>query len=100
MTKSPKSPRIARWILGRIIDSDIRYGALGDLEEQFVSMCRDGSPLKARMSYWLQIPAALPSFFKNTLYWSFAMSGNYLRVFGRHIKSTKVILLSILQDSH
>jgi putative ABC transport system permease protein len=89
MKKSPKSPRIARWILGRIIDGDIRYGAMGDLEEQFLSMYRERSPLKARIGYWLQIPAALPSFFKNTLYWSFSMSGNYLRVFGRHIKKYK-----------
>ncbi len=86
MTESPRPPRIARWIFGRIIDSDIRYGAMGDLEEQFLHMYREGSPLKARISYWLQIPAALPAFFKNTLYWSFAMTGNYLRVFYRLMK--------------
>jgi putative ABC transport system permease protein len=89
MTKSPKPPRIARWILGRIIDSDIRYGAMGDLEEQFLTMYREGSPLKARMGYWLQIPAALPAFFINTFYWSFAMTGNYLRLFIRLIKKHK-----------
>jgi putative ABC transport system permease protein len=89
MNKSPKPPRIARWILERIIDGDIRYGAMGDLEEQYKYMYQKEGPLKARLGYWLQIPAALPSFIKNTLYWSFAMSGNYLKLFGRHIKKHK-----------
>ncbi len=89
MTKSPKPPRIARWIIERIIDGDIRYGAMGDLEEQFLSMYRKRGLLRARMGYWLQIPAALPAFLKNTLYWSFAMSGNYLRMFYRLIKKHK-----------
>ena len=89
MTKSPKPPRIARWILGLIIDSDVRYGAMGDLEEQFLYTYQEESPLKARLGYWLQIPAALPAFIKNTLYWSFAMTGNYLRVFYRLIKKHK-----------
>lgn len=89
MTESPKSPHIARWILGRMIDSDIRYGAMGDLEEQFIYTYKEESLLKARISYWLQIPAALPAFFKNTLYWSITMTGNYLRVFCRLIKKHK-----------
>ena len=88
-TKQPKSPGIARWILERIIQSGIRYGALGDLEEQFLHKYRTCSPFKARLSYWLQIPAALPGFFKNTLYWSFAMTGNYLRLFFRLMKKHK-----------
>ncbi len=86
MTRSPKPPRIARWILTRTIDSDIRYGAMGDLEEQFLSIYREGHPLKARLCYWLQIPAVLPAFSRNMVYWSFAMTGNYLRVFCRVIK--------------
>jgi putative ABC transport system permease protein len=89
MTRSLKPPRIARWILGKIIDGDIRYGAMGDLEEQFLSMYRERGSLKARMGYWIQIPAALPAFFQNALYWSFAMTGNYLRLFYRLIKKHK-----------
>jgi putative ABC transport system permease protein len=89
VTKSPKPPRIAQWILEKIINSDIRYGAMGDLEEQFFFMYQEVSPLKAHIGYWLQIPAALPGFFKNTLYWSFAMTANYLRLFYRLIKKHK-----------
>lgn len=89
MAKPPKPPRIARWILARIIDSDIRYGAIGDLEEQYHYTYQEEGPLKARLGYWLQIPAALPSFIKNTLYWSFTMTGNYLRVFYRITKKHK-----------
>jgi putative ABC transport system permease protein len=89
VTKKLKPPRLARWILERIIQSGIRYGALGDLEEQFLGNFHTGSLFKAQLRYWLQIPAALPAFFKNTLYWSFTMTGNYLRVFFRLIKKHK-----------
>ena len=89
MTKQPKPPGLARWILERIIDSGIRYGALGDLEEQFLYNYHKCNPFKARLRYWLQVPAALPGFLKNTLYWSFAMTGNYLRVFFRLLKKHK-----------
>jgi putative ABC transport system permease protein len=89
MMRTPKPPRIARWILERVIDNEIRYGALGDLEEQFLYIHKEEGPLKARICYWLQILAALPAFLKNTLYWSFAMTGNYLRVFYRLIKKHK-----------
>jgi len=37
----------------------------------------------------MQIPAAFPGFFKNTFYWSFAMTNNYLRVFFRLLKRHK-----------
>lgn len=88
-TKSPTPPRIARWILERIIDDGIRYGALGDLEEQFSFMVRKGRPLKASLEYWLQILAALPAFLKNKCYWSVTMTINYLRMFARLLKKHK-----------
>jgi len=89
MTVSPKPPRIARWFLSRIIDSSVRYGALGDFEEQFISVYREKNPRKARLGYRLQILAVLPSFLLNTLYWSFTMTSNYLRLFFRLMKKHK-----------
>ncbi|MDH5743276.1 MAG: ABC transporter permease [Candidatus Aminicenantes bacterium] len=72
-------PRIAARILEFIIQKDIRYGAMGDLEEQFYGMRKEHGAFKARLLYWKQICGALPYFIKNTVLWSFIMFKNYLK---------------------
>ena len=89
MIKSPQPPRIARWILEKIIDIHIRYGAMGDLEEQFIENYHTRSPFKACLNYWLQILVVLPDFIKRTFQWSLSMINNYVRVFLRQIKKYK-----------
>lgn len=86
MKKSPRPPRFASFILAYLIDIDIRYGAMGDLEEQFRHMCCEKGPFKARLNFWLQVLAALPAFIKNSILWSFVMIHNYLKVFMRNLK--------------
>lgn len=80
MNKSTeKPPRIAVRILEFIIQKDIRYGAIGDLEEQFFWMEQDYGLFKARLFYWKQICGALPYFIKNAIIWSVIMFKNYLK---------------------
>ena len=74
-----KPPRIATRILEFIIQKDIRYGAMGDLEEQFYWMRKEHGVIKARLLYWKQICGALPCFIKNTVLWSLIMFKNYLK---------------------
>jgi putative ABC transport system permease protein len=74
-----KPPRFAARILESIIQKDIRYGALGDLEEQFYFMAKKYGWFVARLLYWIQIGAALPYFIKNSILWSSIMFKNYLR---------------------
>jgi len=74
-----KPPRIASRILEFIIQKDIRYGAMGDLEEQFYWMRKEHGVIKARLLYWKQICGALPYFIKNTILWSLIMFKNYLK---------------------
>jgi len=74
-----KPPRIAARILEFIIQKDIRYGAMGDLEEQFYWKEQEHGLFKAHLYYWRQIGGALPYFIKNTILWSFIMFKNYLK---------------------
>ncbi len=74
-----KPPRIASRILEYIIQKDIRYGAMGDLEEQFYWMEQEDGLFRARLLYWKQILGALPYFLKNAIIWSLIMFKNYLK---------------------
>ncbi len=74
-----KPPRIASRILEYIIQKDIRYGAMGDLEEQFYRMRKEHGVFKARLLYWKQICGALPYFIRNSILWSLIMFKNYLK---------------------
>jgi ABC-type antimicrobial peptide transport system permease subunit len=74
-----KPPKIATRILEFIIQKDIRYGALGDFEEQFYWMGQKHGLFRARLTYWIQIGAVLPYFLKNSIGWSLIMFKNYLK---------------------
>ena len=82
-------PKVAQAILKRLIDRDIRYGAMGDLEEQYYAMSRELGPFKACLHYWLQIPATLPGFIKNAFTWSLIMFTSHAKVFIRSLKKHK-----------
>jgi len=86
-------PRIARFILARILERNIAYGALGDLDEQFYFMVEEKGPLKSVLSYWLQVLAVLPGYCRKTIYGSATMLKNYLKMFVRSLKRHKVYSL-------
>ncbi len=77
--KTIKPPRIAVRILEFIIQKDVRYGAMGDFEEQFNEVRKEYGVFKARLLYWKQIGVVLPYFIKNTILWSLIMFKNYLK---------------------
>jgi len=74
-----KPPRIASRILELIIQKDIKYGAMGDLEEQFYWAEKEYGLFRARLLYWKQIAGALPYFLKNSVLWSLTMLKNYFK---------------------
>lgn len=73
-------PKIARRILECIIQKEVLYGAMGDLEEQFCQMKLEKGSFRAHLIYWKQIGAALPYFIKNSIIWSIIMLRNYLKI--------------------
>ena len=80
---------MASRILEFIIQKDIRYGAMGDFEEQYQWLKKENGSFKARLYYWKQIGGALPYFIKNATVWSFIMFKNYLRTTFRNITRHK-----------
>ena len=84
-----KPPRIASRILEFIIQKDIRYGAMGDFEEQFYWIQQERGMFKARLFYWRQIGGALPYFLKNTIIWSSTMFRNYIKTTFRNTSRHK-----------
>jgi hypothetical protein len=83
--RTTKPSRIASRILEFIIQKDIRYGAMGDLDEQFYWILQEQGSFKARLRYWKQIGGTLPYFIKNVIIWSSIMFRNYLRTTFRNI---------------
>jgi putative ABC transport system permease protein len=83
--RESRTPRFASWILKRIINKEIRDGAMGDLEEQHNAIKKNRGRFFAYFYYWIQIFVVLPGFIKNTLYWTLAMFKNYVKVSFRNI---------------
>ena len=74
-----KPPQFAARILEFIIQKDIRYGAMGDLEEQYYGKEQEHGLFRAHLYYWRQIGGALPYFIKNAILWSLIMFKNYFK---------------------
>ncbi|MFC1725996.1 ABC transporter permease [candidate division KSB1 bacterium] len=85
--KSP--PKIAAWILSKLIDRSVRDQAMGDFEERYYVMASKNGLFFAGFYYRLQILAVIPAFIKNSIFWSFIMFGNYLKIAFRNIRKQK-----------
>jgi len=84
-----KPPKLAALLLTRMIDKNIRYGAMGDFEEQARAIYREYGAVKARIYWWAQVFAALPGFIHHSFYWSVAMLRHNLKTTSRHIRKNK-----------
>ena len=93
------APKLARWLLKRIISIDIRYSALGDFEEIYFSITEEKGIPKARIWYWTQVVKSLPSFFEDSIYWRIDMIQNYLKVAFRNMLRHKVFSFIIIDVS-
>ncbi len=82
-------PKIASWILERMLDPRVRYSALGDFEQKFNAIANQKGVFKARIFYWMQIFLLFPSFIRNLIYWSGEMIVNYLKIAFRNMNRHK-----------
>ena len=85
-----KPPRIAEWILNRILDENISYSASGDIEETFYTVQARYGRIKSSLWYWFQIIIFTPKFLQNSFQRKFVMFKNYLKVAFRNMKRQKV----------
>ncbi|MFY0685886.1 MAG: ABC transporter permease [Cyclobacteriaceae bacterium] len=48
-------PRLAEWLLTKLIRSDLQEEVLGDLDEKFLALCEEQSIRSAKLNYWYQV---------------------------------------------
>ena len=92
-SKQPTPPKIGLWILQKIISKDIRYSALGDFEEIFISIAEEQNFFRAWLWYWGQVIKSLPSFAYDLIFWNIIMFKSYLKIAYRNLKKHKVYSL-------
>lgn len=85
----PKPPKLATWLLNRFIGIDVRYNAMGDFEEIFISIVQEEGHKAARRWYWAQLFRSFPSFLKDSTYWSLTMLRNYITIAFRNLTKHK-----------
>ncbi len=80
-----KPPRLAKFLLKQCLWEGEVSEKLGDFEEGFYYKCQEKGLNAARLWYSLQVLKYIPTFLKNTIYWSFAMLKNYIKIAMRNI---------------
>ena len=86
--KRTKPPKFAEKILS-ILSSSRKSGILGDTEEEYLMILWEKGRFRADLWYVWQILKPMPFFIRSTLYWSFEMFKNYLKIALRIIKRHK-----------
>ena len=84
-----RPPKIAEWLLNRILRRRNRSAILGDLEEIYSDIRDKQGPVPAQFWYWFQIMKSLPAFLYNTFFWSLVMFRNYIKISLRNIRRHK-----------
>lgn len=84
-----RPPRIAGWILKQAARYEENFALIGDFDEEFQELVRNRSALWARFWYWRQCLRSFPVFIKDSIYWSFIMLKNYLKIAFRSLRKHK-----------
>lgn len=84
-----KPPSFAEKILQIMLSISEKEGLSGDFEEIYNDYVEEKSKARAWIWYWAQILAYFPRYISNSVYWSFQMFRNYLRIFIRNLKKHK-----------
>jgi ABC-type antimicrobial peptide transport system permease subunit len=91
MTKKiNKPPKIAQFLLTRLLNEYAEVPLLGDLEEEYRCVATESGKRYARMWYWRQVIKSLPNIFNNSIYWSSAMFKNYVKIAFRNLQRHKM----------
>ena len=86
----PAPPLIFAWLMERLLDSRVRYAALGDFEERFRAVARSRGRRRACAFFLIQLVLLVPPYLNNLVYWSIEMLKNYLKTALRNIEKHKL----------
>lgn len=84
-----KPPRLAEFLLRRILPDGSWETPIGDFEEFYNSLARERGISKANLWYWAQVCKLIPAKVLNSFYWSVEMFKNYMKVAFRNIARHK-----------
>lgn len=88
--RNNKPPQIAESLLKYFLKKEDRNHRLGDFEEVFQTIAQSSGWLSASKWYWTQFIRSTPDLIVNSIYWSFAMFMNYLKITLRNLNKHKV----------
>lgn len=88
-----KPPRLAEQLLRLILPDKGWDTPLGDFEEVYGIKVREKGTIRARLWYWIQVLALIPSKILNNLYWRTGMIANYLKTAFRQMFRHKAYFL-------
>ena len=87
--KSNSPPRFAGIIFKLLLDEEAYGERTGDIEEIYLSICRERGPLLAKLWILWEVIKAIPTFIKESIHWKFIMFKNYLKIALRNLKRYK-----------
>ena len=82
-----RPPKLAKWILAKLLHDDVWKSPLGDFEEYHQYLVENESLKKANRWYWSQVLQFAPSKLMYNLTWILAMFKNYLKISYRSLKN-------------
>ncbi|MCP4724472.1 MAG: FtsX-like permease family protein, partial [bacterium] len=84
-----KPPGFPRWIFSHFASSQEKMTVVGDLDEYFFEIVDEKGKNRAIMWYWGQVLKSLPLIIKHTIYRSYIMFRNYLKISLRNLQRNK-----------
>ncbi|MCP4727107.1 MAG: FtsX-like permease family protein [bacterium] len=84
-----KPPFVAEKILNLISDHDDDLSCVGDFGEEFLEIAESKSILTAKSWYWKQFFISVPKIIRESIYRSFMMFRNYLKITFRNLKTNR-----------
>ena len=88
-------PKFAQRLLFHMLESSERDNILGDFAEFYHEKHQEENTFKANSWYWKQVAKSFPKFLFNSIYWSFEMFKNYLKISLRNIRKNILPLKNI-----
>ena len=96
-TVQKKPPRVARWLLHRLVEYQANYLVAGDIDEVFNARMAQGEGKRAGLWYWRQVQSCVPGYLKSAFFWRMTMFGSYLKSAIRNlIKNRQFTFISLV----
>ncbi|MFC1724480.1 ABC transporter permease [candidate division KSB1 bacterium] len=84
-----RPPKIAKWILERLLKDVDRINRVDDYEEVYWNILKKEGRFKAVIWYWFEVFGTIPQILTFSIYWSLTMFKNYLKTAMRILRGQR-----------